>query len=299
MYGYRLEKPSALPKVVWACKTRVERYCWKNTNKPNMLEFSICRAQRREVIFSGRRAESVDGTAFACIVGDEACESYADDGVTVEIASVAVEFGGLAYTKCEFDLEDIADESVILLPCLPSGMSEQVLTLIENLLYRIIEAYKEHSSSAELLCASAVLSLMCELDRAVRLSVKAKRDKYIHYYADKAESVLRGRYSERITVKSIAAELDITPNYLSAIFKEAKGIGLTDRLLEIRMKKAAELLARGELSVSEIAASVGYDDAGHFRRRFKQYFGVSIRDYCCINRELTLYHKKPQRQAEE
>jgi two-component system response regulator YesN len=92
--------------------------------------------------------------------------------------------------------------------------------------------------------------------------------------------------------------MGITPNYLSSIFKASKGISFSDRLLEIRMGKASELLKEGRLSLSELSEAVGYEDIGHFRRRFKQYFGISVKDYGCINKELTLYHAKPQRRSE-
>ena len=96
-------------------------------------------------------------------------------------------------------------------------------------------------------------------------------------------------------MKEVAEELAISPNYLSALFKSTTGVGFTERLLEIRMKKAAALLGEGKYSESEVATRVGYEETGHFRKRFKQYFGVSVRDYRCINQELTLYHEKPER----
>jgi len=295
MFGYQLQKPQKIPKIVWACKTSVEQYRWQNKNKANMIEFSLCRTPRRTLILPERAPELLEGDTFSCMIGDERCESYAEDGVVVEILSVAIAFDQLFYTQKEWDIEDIANRQVLLLPRLQKRMSEQTVTYLETILYRIIESYKEHSAASELMCSSLVLQLMYKLDWIARQGVKVKKDKYVHYYVNKAESILSKRYAQKLTVKSVAEELSISPNYLSAIFKASSGVGFTDRLLEIRMKKAATLLHDEGLHESKVAPLVGYDELGHFRRRFKQYYGVSIRDYCCISKEMTLYHAKPQK----
>ena len=298
MLGYQMQTPKEIPKIVWACKTTVDRYCWENRNKENMIEFSLCRSSEQVLIRGDRAPERLSGESFFCLVGDEKCKSYAADGVSVEILSVAVRFERLSYESRELDLEDSANREVLLLPQLQTHMSEQTVARLEMLMYRIVEAYTEHSAASELLCASLVLQMMQELDRVARQGVRAKRDKYVHYYVDKAKAIISMRYAERLTVKEVARELSITPNYLSALFKACVGISFSDCLLEIRMKRAAVLLREENLHESIVAARVGYDELGHFRRRFKQYFGVSIRDYLCIGKEMTLYHDKPQKREE-
>ena len=295
--GYKLRIPGAVPRIKWACKATVERYNWENSNKSNMIELSVCKAEMRTIVHTeSNTVQEVEGSSVCCLVGDGKWKSYAEDGITVEVLSVALSFDELSYTEKELDLEDAADENCILLPsmCLDAETDR-----FENLLYRIVEIHRENSAITNLACGAAALTLMMELDGAVRKRIRVKRDKYIHYYVDKAEAILNKRYSERITVKGVAAELGITPNYLCAIFKSSKGIGFGDRLLEIRMRRAEALIAEGELSDAQIAASIGYEEIGHFRKRFKKYFGVGIRDFRCIGKELTLYHEKPQRSENE
>ena len=43
---------------------------------------------------------------------------------------------------------------------------------------------------------------------------------------------------------------------------------------------------------------LGYEEVGSFCRRFRQYYGISVRDYRCINNEFTLYHAKPEKRSE-
>lgn len=295
MYGYKIQRPTVLPKILWACKTKVEGYRWENRNHKNMIEFSICQAKERTLILPNSAPMTVEGKTFSCLMEDEPCQSYAKDGVPVEILSVAILTEGLSYRSKELDTEDMADKEAILLPRMQREMPEQALTGLENLFYQIIELNKEHTASSEMMCGATVLRIMFELDRIARKSIRSKRDKYVHYYVDKAEAILSCRYDQHLTVKKVAKELSISPNYLSALFKASAGVGFTDRLLEIRMKRASALLNEGKHSESEVAALVGYEDPCHFQKRFKQYFGVSVRDYCCISKELTLYHEKPEK----
>ena len=72
----------------------------------------------------------------------------------------------------------------------------------------------------------------------------------------------------------------------------------SERLCELRMKKAEALVLEGGHSVFDIAQAVGFDDESHLRRRFKQYFGISMKEYRLMNAEQTLYHAKPQRKIQ-
>ena len=62
------------------------------------------------------------------------------------------------------------------------------------------------------------------------------------------------------------------------------------------MNHAAELLLSSNLSTAQLATAVGFEAESHFRRRFKQYFGMNVREYRYIQKGMTLYHPKPTRQ---
>jgi AraC-like DNA-binding protein len=47
----------------------------------------------------------------------------------------------------------------------------------------------------------------------------------------------------------------------------------------IRLKRAAQLLAQNKLNVSEVAYEVGFKDLSHFRKCFKREFGMSATEF--------------------
>lgn len=77
----------------------------------------------------------------------------------------------------------------------------------------------------------------------------------------------------------LAAELNVTPNYLSVRFKEELGIGFMKYLLEKQMEKAKLLLGDPSYKVYQISDMVGFQDEKYFSRQFKKIEGVTPKDY--------------------
>ena len=64
--------------------------------------------------------------------------------------------------------------------------------------------------------------------------------------------------------------------YISKIFKKETGDTPINYLISLRMKKSKDLLEQfPERSIRSVAADVGYEDAYHFSKLFKKYYGIS------------------------
>ncbi|MBR4898478.1 MAG: response regulator [Prevotella sp.] len=61
--------------------------------------------------------------------------------------------------------------------------------------------------------------------------------------------------------------------------KELTGLSPNKYLMQARMKKAADLLADGELTVSEVSYQVGIQDPSYFNKCFKAQYGVTPSKY--------------------
>ena len=87
------------------------------------------------------------------------------------------------------------------------------------------------------------------------------------------------------TLDTAAAIVNLSPNYLSKLFKDKAKMGFSEYLNEVRMKKAAELLCDISFKHYEIAYRIGYDNPKNFSRAFKQYYNMSPREF----REKNIY----------
>lgn len=81
------------------------------------------------------------------------------------------------------------------------------------------------------------------------------------------------------TLTEAASLINMSPNYVSKIFREKSETGFFELLTQIRMKKAAEFLCDPSYKTYEIAYLVGYDNAKNFSRAFKKYYSVSPKDF--------------------
>ncbi|WP_235427158.1 response regulator [Cohnella kolymensis] len=84
---------------------------------------------------------------------------------------------------------------------------------------------------------------------------------------------------EDISLEMIAKKVDLSPYYISKMFKEQLGINYIDFLTECRIEKAKTLMSHPEMSLKEITFDVGYNDPNYFSKVFKRICGVSPTDY--------------------
>lgn len=98
-------------------------------------------------------------------------------------------------------------------------------------------------------------------------------------HIDKAINIMQSEYSSDITVASVASRLGLDRCYFSALFKKSTGVSPIDYLTNIRLQKAAELIAKHGHTPTTAAISVGYPDYCHFSKAFKKHFGCSPRNY--------------------
>ena len=86
-------------------------------------------------------------------------------------------------------------------------------------------------------------------------------------------------YRERISLSDVAADVHLSAGYFSTLFKQATGQNYKSYLNDLRMKNACRMLAKPELSVTEICFACGFDSFSNFMRRFKARHGVSPLKY--------------------
>ncbi|TBL81115.1 response regulator [Paenibacillus thalictri] len=90
---------------------------------------------------------------------------------------------------------------------------------------------------------------------------------------------IREHAHEDISLEAVAEHVQLSPFYVSKMFKEQIGANYIDYLTECRMEHAKRLLSDAGKSLKEIAYEVGYKDPNYFSRVFKKSTGLSPSDY--------------------
>jgi two-component system response regulator YesN len=89
---------------------------------------------------------------------------------------------------------------------------------------------------------------------------------------------------EDLSLNTLAAQVNFSPNHLSSIFKQETGQPFIKYLTDYRMNMAKELLRRSSKKSNEIGIMVGYKDPHYFSYLFKKTQGVTPTQYRSMGR---------------
>ena len=292
MYGYKL-KINSLPKLVWACETTLNNYEWKNRNSKDMLEIAFEKFNTHNIIINNK-SYTLKKSALTCVMTDERREAFCEPESLITIVSVADKFSDFMFEACELTEADSRDKTKLLLPAYLEDLPlSDELDLIKTL-HKIIKLTSNNSGNENAAFMSNYFELLYKIDLITR-NKSSSKNQNSNYYINKINYIIESKYSEKITLQSVASELNISPIYLSTMYKDSCGINFSEQLLNIRMKNAENMLIDQNIPTSKVAELCGFCDESYFRKKFKQFFGMNVREYRQIKNGFTLYHEKPQR----
>lgn len=98
-------------------------------------------------------------------------------------------------------------------------------------------------------------------------------------YVEKAMAFMENHFSSPITCDDIAGAAGISASHLRLLFKKRYDISLTQKLNQIRVQRAKELLSSGMFTLAEVANACGFQNEYYFSRVFKQHTGISPGKY--------------------
>lgn len=82
-------------------------------------------------------------------------------------------------------------------------------------------------------------------------------------------------FRRNITIEELSTIVDVTPNYVTILFKEVIGVTPIQYLHQIRINTAWNLLSETKMSIREVAEYLGYCDQSYFNRMFKKWMGTA------------------------
>ncbi|MFN2530509.1 MAG: helix-turn-helix domain-containing protein [Pyrinomonadaceae bacterium] len=130
--------------------------------------------------------------------------------------------------------------------------------LAEQVTIHLLRRYATVRQSEEL-----ELSRVGLIDRRIRRSVE----------------LMHAQLDQNLSLRTIAAASFLSPFHFARLFKQLMGVTPHNYLAAVRSNRAAILLAQTDISVTQIAARVGYQSSSHFTKAFRQATGATPREF--------------------
>lgn len=101
------------------------------------------------------------------------------------------------------------------------------------------------------------------------------------YFGDlqKAIEYIDSHFVDEITAEKLANLAGLSIPHFNRLFRKVLRLSPMEYVLSLRIQEAQRLLSVTQLSMSEIAASVGFYDQSHFTKRFRKVTGMTPLQY--------------------
>lgn len=183
-----------------------------------------------------------------------------------------------------------------LVPLAEKGLlSEQNFRIFQQDMLQLFFGYmeKKELSAHELydnteiykLYKAAIYSIdgMCQWVQScveyITKGIYGQRERLGERIASAVKEYITEHLQEDISVSQIASVIHLSPDYMTKVFKKETGMTIKEYMIKKRMKLAKEQLRNTEKTVSDVAIEVGYDNLSYFVRLFRNYYGVTPKQY--------------------
>ena len=121
--------------------------------------------------------------------------------------------------------------------------------------------------------AAALLRYLDEI--AAQSAVTFATERKSSWHVQRLAQYIDTHHGAGITLERLAQVAELSPYYLTRLFRYYTGRGVMAYLADVRHREALALLRDTDLAVADVARSVGYDDPYYFSRVFKAREGCA------------------------
>lgn len=157
----------------------------------------------------------------------------------------------------------------------PRATDTELLYNLKQLL--LLKTLKDSSHFSKIF--KQYFTLITLLEQYYQIELRSNVNQSIKGQIEDLKFYIDNNFEKDIKLSDLADQLYITEQYLSRVFKEQNGIGISEYLIKRRLSKVRQLLLETEDSITDIAFSAGFSNINSFNRIFKKYQGMTPSQY--------------------
>ena len=182
-----------------------------------------------------------------------------------------------SYITISFDLEGDCPESLFNQKF---AIPQSAVPMLQRLLREQdrMDAYSEDM----MLCYLQILLLTLLREQDNPSQVKLRTTNAVNSENEiirRAQQFISGHIREKLTVPVVARHVDVSPSYLTALFRKNLQISPGEYIRRVKLQESKQMIREDNMNFTEIAAVLQYSTVHHFSRQFKDKFGITPTEY--------------------
>lgn len=218
-------------------------------------------------IQSGRGEFTVDGKLFFGQAGDLIVfePSKKNQGKS----SLDQPLKGISVRFTQLHIAGLDKGALTRYPSLPIIHLQEEAHVIDKYFIEMLNEYNSQHDGYEDIVSSMLQTIIIKLFRLSNYSL----DPSSSSISQTVKKYIEANFSKELTLNDLATLVFVSPYHLAHSFKEEVGVPPIQYIINCRIEEAKRLLQHSNLSVREIAAIVGYENANYFNLLFKKVTG--------------------------
>ena len=151
-----------------------------------------------------------------------------------------------------------------------------------NLMYVLFSQLAAKHNYAEKTCHHIMMSILTLTQYIIdhtQLETKPKECHDKFGIIEEVQNYIDQHYCDELTLEELAQTVNLSPYYLSRIFKKETGYSPIQYAVRRRLGEAQTLLIKSDLTITEIASRIGYGNPSYFNVLFTKKTGISPSEY--------------------
>ena len=190
---------------------------------------------------------------------------YADIGIAPRFVTISFDMDGM-------DLTPLLNHKFTA--------PQQAASLLQSMLR---EQERMDSFSTDIIVSQLTQLLLILLREALKpTGSKLKNANLVHNENEiirQAQKYIAAHIREKLSVPMVAAQVDVSPSYLTVLFHKNLQISPGEYIRRIKLQESKQMIRENNMNFTQIAAALQYSTVHHFSRQFKDKFGITPTEY--------------------